>query len=163
MPPPRAERQGLALGRHGAHPPPGQARTALRSGACGLEGLTGTESPAADGMYKTGPGWVGLDTAEEGCRSSPRGGSAKDRTEVSRLPSQLRPPKGQLAVFQRRSCDACAGRGDSHLLSNTLYHALRTGWATCMNCLSTSTKTEDTSPTPVSILGTRRLSLREGR
>lgn len=30
--------------------PPHQARTALRSGACGLEGLTGTESPAAEGM-----------------------------------------------------------------------------------------------------------------
>lgn len=71
------------LGRQGAHPPPGQARTALRSGACGLEGLTGTESPAADGIYKTGPGWVGLDTDEEGCRSSLRGGSARDKGRVS--------------------------------------------------------------------------------
>lgn len=62
----------------GAHPSLGKARTALRSGACGLEGLTGTESPAAEGMYRMGPGWVGLDTAEEGWRSSLRGGSAKD-------------------------------------------------------------------------------------
>lgn len=84
----------LALGRNGApNSTPRQARTALRSGACGLEGLTGTESPAADGMYKTGPGWVGLDTAEEGCRSSLRGGSARDGGRVSAGPSQLQPSK----------------------------------------------------------------------
>lgn len=81
------ERQMLALGRNGAPTlTPRQARTALRSGACGLEGLTGTESPAADGMYKTGPGWVGLDTAEEGCRSSLRGGSARDRAGCQPAP-----------------------------------------------------------------------------
>lgn len=76
-------------GRHGGYPaPPREARTALRSGACGLEGLTGTESPAADGMYKTGPDWVGLDTAEEGCGSSLRGGSAKRRARCQQALSQ---------------------------------------------------------------------------
>lgn len=51
--------------------------TLLRSGACGLEGLTGTESPAADGIYITGPACVGLDTAEDGCKSSLSGGSVR--------------------------------------------------------------------------------------
>lgn len=33
-------------------------------------------------MYKTGPCWVGLDTAEEGCTSSFKGGAArKDGSE----------------------------------------------------------------------------------
>lgn len=55
--------------------------TLLRSGACGLEGLTGTESPAADGMYITGPACVGLDTAEDCCRSSLSGGSARKKSK----------------------------------------------------------------------------------
>lgn len=81
---------------------PGWARTALRSGACGLEGLTGTESPAADGMYRTGPGWVGLDTAEEGCRSSLRGGSARVRGRGQQARASSVPPKMFLGPFQRR-------------------------------------------------------------
>lgn len=54
--------------------------TLLRSGACGLEGLTGTESPAADGMYITGPVCVGLDTAEDCCKSSLSAGSARNQS-----------------------------------------------------------------------------------
>lgn len=52
--------------------------TLLRSGACGLEGLTGTESPAAEGMYITGPVCVGLETAEVDCNSSLSGGSVRN-------------------------------------------------------------------------------------
>lgn len=55
--------------------------TLLRSGACGLEGLTGTESPAAEGMYITGPVCVGLETADVGCKSSLSGGSIRNRTK----------------------------------------------------------------------------------
>lgn len=55
--------------------------TLLRSGACGLEGLTGTESPAAEGMYITGAVWVGLDTAEDCCKSSLSAGSAGDKAQ----------------------------------------------------------------------------------
>lgn len=95
-----------------APPPPRQARTALRSGACGLEGLTGTESPAADGMYKTGPDWVGLDTAEEGCGSSLRGGSA-ETGRVSASPE----PTLQLRLLQRRPCTPRTERGRSYLTS----------------------------------------------
>lgn len=88
----------LAPGRRDTPPPrPGQARTVLRSGACGLEGLTGTESPAADGMYKTGPGWVGLDTAEEGCRSSLRAGSTRDSGRCQQAPE----PEMHLGLSQR--------------------------------------------------------------
>jgi len=53
--------------------------TLLRSGACGLEGLTGTESPAADGIYITGPVCVGLDTAEDCCKSSLSAGSGTNK------------------------------------------------------------------------------------
>lgn len=55
-------------------------RTLLRSGACGLEGLTGTESPAADGMYMTGPVCVGLETAEDCCKSSLSAGSGRNKS-----------------------------------------------------------------------------------
>lgn len=54
--------------------------TLLRSGACGLEGLTGTESPAADGIYITGPVCVGLDTAEDCCKSSLSAGSGRNKS-----------------------------------------------------------------------------------
>lgn len=54
--------------------------TLLRSGACGLEGLTGTESPAADGMYITGPVCVGLDTVEDCCKSSLSAGSGRNES-----------------------------------------------------------------------------------
>lgn len=64
-------------------------RILLRSGACGLEGLTGTESPAADGIYITGPVWVGLDTAEDCCKSSLRGG-------CSTCAKAQKGPRGQL-------------------------------------------------------------------
>lgn len=63
--------QGYSTGLH----------TLLRSGACGLEGLTGTESPAAEGMYITGAVCVGLDTAEDCCKSSLSAGSAGDKAQ----------------------------------------------------------------------------------
>lgn len=50
----------------------------LRSGACGLEGLTGTESPAAEGIYITGPVCVGLETEDVDCNSSLSGGSVRN-------------------------------------------------------------------------------------
>lgn len=63
--------------------------TLLRSGACGLEGLTGTESPAADGIYITGPVCVGLDTAEDCCKSSLSAG-------CSTCAKAQKGPRGQL-------------------------------------------------------------------
>lgn len=59
---------------------PAVLHTLLRSGACGLEGLTGTESPAADGMYMTGPVCVGLETAEDCCKSSLSAGSGRNKS-----------------------------------------------------------------------------------
>lgn len=70
--------QGNAGSQHVDKCFPAGSHTLLRSGACGLEGLTGTESPAADGIYITGPVCVGLDTAEDGCKSS-SGGSARNK------------------------------------------------------------------------------------
>lgn len=66
--------------------------TLLRSGACGLEGLTGTESPAADGIYITGPVCVGLETADVGCNSSLSGGSVRNfkKTKRNGIPADKR-------------------------------------------------------------------------
>ena len=58
--------------------------TLLRSGACGLEGLTGTESPAAEGIYITGPVCVGLETVDVGCNSSLSGGSVRNVKKTKR-------------------------------------------------------------------------------
>lgn len=107
---------------------------------------------------------MGLDTVEEGCKSSLRGGSARDRIRVSAgSRASSVPPKTNLGLFQRRSRTLRTQRECSYLLSiNTAYCALTLSQAVCINCDS-SQQLVDANNIVVSILQVRKLRLREVR